>query len=277
MSQYDIVARALLALANLAGEDEGFYDHLREEEGELIEERITPTDRQELTVAQGVKETTPAVYLSRQTERIVFCLGPENDLRYYNFEHDLDEWQDDHHAIENAINLHPQTKLAAGNLQSNASVFYQNNEGTLNCISTTDFHSWTLQPPLTAAVNPIQGTSLQVLERGSDELRLYYISSDRFIHYLAFSGSIDSQIDHKVEYANIDEYQVKNFIVYPTRSDPALFILGEDSSVTSYLPNGMTQIGTISDTGDLVLANKDELFDVHIRICTFPIVEPIAI
>lgn len=69
MSQYNIVAHTLQSLATSAAiEGEGYYDHLREESGELIEERITPTYRQEYTVGEDVKEATAAAYLTSQTE-----------------------------------------------------------------------------------------------------------------------------------------------------------------------------------------------------------------
>jgi len=63
MSAYANEASELKAIASLPGDQEGHYDHLREVDGELIEERVTPGGVDEKTVATGVKSGTPAAYI----------------------------------------------------------------------------------------------------------------------------------------------------------------------------------------------------------------------
>jgi len=58
----------LLALAGVDGAEEGYYDRLRVEDGELIESLFTPTGTDEKTVATDVHQETPASYLVWGTE-----------------------------------------------------------------------------------------------------------------------------------------------------------------------------------------------------------------
>lgn len=89
------------------------------------------------------------------------------------------------------MKLHPETKLgAAMNSDSRACVFYQNNQGILTCVSTAsidgDPESWNFEAALTAAVKPVHGTYLQTVNTDNGNLRLYYVSQDKFIHYVDY-------------------------------------------------------------------------------------------
>ena len=202
----------LQAKAGLPGDKPGHYYRVREEDGELIEQMISPEGVEEKTVATGVKEGTPAVYLPRKTQvclsfiisdffdpahqiiqqsvqRVILALGPDDGLQYYTYQNDADECDDEAKQISNVTNLHPQTAVAAGYTNKATHVFYQDTTKKLCCAETSDFNSnsWTLSGPLSAAVKPAGGTPLKTFATGLGELRLYYCSEDGYLHYLAFT------------------------------------------------------------------------------------------
>ena len=126
----------LQAKAGLSGEKPGHYYRAREEDGELIEQLISPEGVEERTVAAtGVKEGTPAVYLLGNTQvclsfitsdffdpahqiqqyiqRVILALGPDDVLQYCTCQN-ANDWDNEAKQISNLTNLHPQTALAAG-------------------------------------------------------------------------------------------------------------------------------------------------------------------
>lgn len=259
MSAYANEASELKAIAGLIGDKEGHYDRLREEDGELIEERFTPGGVDEKTVATGVKPGTSAVYIPRKNKRVVVALSPANTVQYYVFDNESDEWEEEVHEVGNAAsNLHPKTQLAAGYTATGIVIIYQDAQGKLGYASTPNGDTWTHGGTL-PAVNPVPGTPLAATNLASapDQLRVYYISNDESVHYLLFPES-GSPTDHPVSYANVGGTAYSNLIVRPTQEEPHIFTLGNDRTINLYNKAQKALVGTLDESGELELANKEE-------------------
>ncbi|KAF8542143.1 hypothetical protein BDD12DRAFT_908155 [Trichophaea hybrida] len=251
----------LLAVAGINGSEDEYYDRLRVEDGKLIESRTTPTGTEEKSVAVDVHPTTPACYLVGKTKKLAFCLDKDHVLQSYSCDIGAEEWDHDPGSLGDANIVVPDdSKLASAFCPVGVNVFYQDGQENLCAAHSKDLTSWSLVGPICSTVQPIKGTPLYVLPY-NDQIHLFYIHQDRYMHYLESSASGWS--DHKVEYAGLGNDNIQRFIVVQPEEEDLQFFMLKDNSVVEINTEKQTTVGKINRDGgnsEFELADKEECY-----------------
>ncbi|KAI1409213.1 hypothetical protein F5Y13DRAFT_182117 [Hypoxylon sp. FL1857] len=194
MSVQDL-ARSLVAAGSVkpsGDEGEGIY-LLSVRDGNLVEKHwVGDSLQSEIVVASDVRSDTSASYLidSEQNLRLVVFIDQDNVIQCYQYEEDIEEWEETPLGSTWNITTSPESKLSATmSLEGGIVVSYQDETGRLAGIMSVADNKWKSFGPLEG--NPVLGTP-QYLEVIDERLHLFYVEEDAGIGYLVLDPNTDN-------------------------------------------------------------------------------------
>lgn len=120
-------------------------------------------------------------------QRLVFCIDEANTLECYKYNAEGQDW-DEVTLGEVAINVHPQSKLAACLSPRGIMVYFQDPTGAIKG-RASGRESWTNIDTIPA--KPYSGCALSVIV-ADDKPHLFYLHEDKNIHYVVQSLESDT-------------------------------------------------------------------------------------
>jgi len=197
----DLTLSLLAAGYTKAPEDEGTF-LLHEKDNDLYEKLWTGSEEQNETyVASDVKENTPATYLVKPDQRLVFFLNKGNDLECRGYNPSCESWEEETGLppIDN-VEISSESQLSSCLSPLGITVFFQDTDGHLKAISSKN-EPWEISKPLPA--DAVLGTPLTIVI-ANRQLNLFYMSKDSRLHYLAFDPKTNDWKDKVLEHAIFD-------------------------------------------------------------------------
>ncbi|KAK6538244.1 hypothetical protein TWF694_011123 [Orbilia ellipsospora] len=204
----------LLALSGAMPEEHSGVYLLYEEDNCLIEKLWSGSETlEQVFIAEDVRTDTPALYLLDENTRLVFYVDTENILKCSRYNTDEEEWQVEEGNRDFVI---PQdSKLSGCFTDEGQIVFFQNQYGLLQGIKIQD-STWDLLSPVPA--KPLEATRHSVIRPADDNLYLFYIGQDRYIHYLAQHLETGKWHDNVLKSPTLDR-TIINFMVIPDEEE----------------------------------------------------------
>ncbi|KAK6499520.1 hypothetical protein TWF506_004150 [Arthrobotrys conoides] len=235
----------LLALSGAIPEEGSGIYFLYEEDNCLIEKLWSGTEiLEQVFIAEDVRTNTPALYLLDGDTRLVFYVDTQNVLRRSRYDTDEEEWQVEGEE-EGDIIIPQKSKLSGCFTPEGQIVFFQNQSGLLQGIEFRDSKCELLNP---APAEPLEGTRHLVLRSTDENLYLFYIGQDRYIHYLIKGPETGEKWQENILKSPIIEQNVTNFMVIPDEDMKSF----ETHLVTADRLMGIDKQGEFIDFGKVV-------------------------
>ncbi|KAK6354003.1 hypothetical protein TWF730_008423 [Orbilia blumenaviensis] len=186
---------------------------LSEEDNCLIEKlRCGSEVSAQVFIAEDVRTNTPAVYLLNDDTRLVFYVDTEDVLRHSRYDTDEEEWQGEGEGEGDVII--PRTSKLSGCFTSGGQmVFFQNQSGLLQGVRIQGSACELLSP---ISAEPSEATPHFVIRSADENLYLFYIGRDRYIHYLIEGPEPGEWHDNVLRSPVLDQVVV-NFMVIPDK------------------------------------------------------------
>ncbi|KAF3173248.1 hypothetical protein EYR41_010027 [Orbilia oligospora] len=234
----------LLALSGAIPEESPSI-HLLYEEDNLLIEKLWFRSKllKQFLITSDVRTDTPALYLLNDETRLVFFVDTEDVLRGGRYDPDEQDWLLELDG-EGDITIPQNSKLSGCFTPKGQIVFFQNESGLLQGIEIQD-STWELLNPTPA--KPVEGTRHLVIRTANDNLYLFYIGRDKYIHYLV-KGPETGEWQDNVLNSPILEKTIVNFMVIPDEDMKfETKILTTDSLIGIDKEGVLTEFGKVAE------------------------------
>ncbi|PNP53234.1 hypothetical protein THARTR1_06251 [Trichoderma harzianum] len=232
----------------------GFYI-IAEDKNELSELRWVGSQlASETLIGSGVRNKSPAVYVTRDHNRSVYCVGENNALKLFTLE---DEWREIKLSNNEEIVIHPLSKLSGSVHGSDSLVFFEDTAGHLRGVRIQENGNWELLP--FAPVNSVPGnphfTQLQ-----DNTVFLSYVHQDGCIHQRAIDVITNNHTDVVVKGTEFANDPATSFILgLPNDSDFQVIALTKTEQLVSIDGEGkVNPIGSINGKGVYTPSTSEE-------------------
>ncbi|KAL7909355.1 hypothetical protein GGI35DRAFT_449662 [Trichoderma velutinum] len=232
----------------------GFYI-IAEDKNELSELRWVGSQlASETLIGSGARDKSPAIYVTRDDNRSVFCVGENNALKLFTLE---DEWQEVRLSKNEEISIHPLSKLSGSVHGNDSLVFFEDTAGHLRGVNIHENGNWEFLP--FAPVNSVLG-SPHFTQVRDNTVFLSYVHQDGSIHQRTIDVITNSHIDVVVKGTEFGNEPVMSFILGPLNdSDFQVIALTKKEQLVSIDGEGkVNPIGNINEKGVYTPSTSEE-------------------
>ncbi|KKP00155.1 hypothetical protein THAR02_07739 [Trichoderma harzianum] len=232
----------------------GFYI-IAEDKNELSELRWVGSQlASETFIGSGVRNKSPAVYVTRDNYRSVFCVGENNALKCFTLG---DEWQEIKLSNREEIILHPLSKLSGSVHGNDSLVFFDDKAGHLRGFRIQESGNWELLP--FAPVDSVPG-SPHFTQVRDNTVFLSYVHQDGYIHQRAIDVITNNYTDLVVKGTEFANDPANSFILGVLHdSDFQVIALTKEEQLVSVDGEGKRNtIGSISEKGVYTPSTSEE-------------------
>ncbi|KAH8808631.1 hypothetical protein F5884DRAFT_753153 [Xylogone sp. PMI_703] len=257
-SRYSILARCLQAASGaLPGDQEGKLCLITEEDNDLMEttwEGSKVVNQEYIT--SDVRTNTPAAYLYQDiNQRLVFYVNSENILKCSTYDSDDKTWEESDLGSISNQELHSDSGLCACSTPEGIRVYFQSPSGDLVGIAQ---QNGTWKELGSVQARPITGSPLTVSFSHSDSaLYLYYVNTDKAIHYTSISFPDGKQQDAGFPGATFGTV-IDQFMVFrgQTEANKDAYVLSSNKIFQVNSQGEKTELGSIE--GGTFIPNTTE-------------------
>ncbi|KAK0763213.1 hypothetical protein N5P37_004199 [Trichoderma harzianum] len=232
----------------------GFYI-IAEDKNELSELRWVGSQlASETLIGSGVRHKSPAVYVTRDNNRSVYCAGENNALKCFTLG---DEWREIKLSNNEEIILHPLSKLSGSVHGNDSLVFFDDKAGHLQGVRIQESGNW--EPLLFAPVDSVPG-SPHFTQVQDNTVFLSYVHQDGCIHQRAIDFITKNHTDLVVKGTEFANDPATSFILgIPNDSDFQVIALTKKEQLVSIDGEGkVTPIGSINEKGVYTPSTSEE-------------------
>ncbi|KAL6834214.1 hypothetical protein J3E69DRAFT_326287 [Trichoderma sp. SZMC 28015] len=232
----------------------GFYI-IAEDKNELSELRWVGSQlASETFIGSGVRHKSPAVYVTRDNNRSVYCAGENNALKCFTLR---DEWQEIRLNNNEEIILHPLSKLSGSVHGNDSLVFFDDKAGHLRGVRIQESGNWEFLP--FAPVESVPG-SPHFTQVRDNTVFLSYVHHDGYIHQLAIDVITNNRADLVVKGTEFANDPATSFILgILNDSDFQVIALTKEEQLVSVDGNGKrSPIGSINEKGIYTPSTSEE-------------------
>ncbi|KAL7800584.1 hypothetical protein V8C43DRAFT_274318 [Trichoderma afarasin] len=232
----------------------GFYI-IAEDKNELSELRWVGSHlASETFIGSGVRHKSPAVYVTRDNNRSVYCVGENNALKCFTLGV---EWREIRLSNNEEIILHPLSKLSGSVHGNDSLVFFDDKAGHLRGVRIHESGNW--EPLPFAPVDSVPG-SPHFTQVRDNTVFLSYVHEDGCIHQRAIDVITNNHTDLIVKGTEFANDPATSFILgVPHDSDFQVIALTKEEQLVSVDGEGKRNtIGSINEKGVYTPSTSEE-------------------
>ncbi|UKZ51730.1 hypothetical protein TrVGV298_005493 [Trichoderma virens] len=232
----------------------GFYI-VTEDKAELSELRWVGAQlASETLIGSGVRSKTPAVYITHDDKRSVFCVGEHNSLKLFTL---VDEWQEVKLSGSGEIAIHPLSKLSGSVHGNDSFVFFEDVAGHLRGVQISEGGHWEYLP-----FDPVKSVpgGPHFAQVRDDTVHLSYVHQDGCIHQRAMHIKANDHNDIVIKGTEFPNDPAANFILGVLgESDFQLIALTKKERLVGIDAEGeVTPIGQVNEKGVYIPSTSEE-------------------
>ncbi|KAL7952714.1 hypothetical protein V8C34DRAFT_298752 [Trichoderma compactum] len=192
----------------VSGVDEAGFYIIAEDKNELSELRWVGSQlASETLIGPGVRNKSPAVYVTGGHNRSVFCVGENNALKCFTRG---DEWREIRLSNSEEVIVHHLSKLSGSVHGSDSLVFFENTAGHLRGVRIQESGNWEFLP--FSPVNSVPG-SPHFTQVQHNTVVLSYVHQDGWIHQRTIDVITNNHTDSVVKGTEFTNDPATSFIL----------------------------------------------------------------